>query len=196
MSTNKWNELRDLALKQLEEHKLQGRVDQDIVWLLDLINSSPDYYTTSSCSGRIQVAAGAHPGDKGKLRVIAKWHRIIQPEELTLVLSSTNEDNVWFSVHPPIFHVVARDLRAAKRLLVAARNSGFKHSGIQGLGKRIIVEIMSMEKIETPLRLHGIQIVGYDSLVLLVEAANQALLRGKRRLSRLAEVFYSRDKTS
>lgn len=189
MGTDKWSELRLKALRQLEEHKRLGKVDNDIIWLLDLINSNPDYYTTSSCSGRIQVASGQHPGEKGKLRVLAKWHRTIDLGELLAVVSTSLEDNIWFSVHPPIFHIASKDLQAARRLLVAARNCGFKHSGIQGLGKRIIVEIMSMEKIETPLRLKGVQIISYDSYSLLVNVANEMLTRGKEKLPRLAKAF-------
>ncbi len=193
MRGEKWDALRRKALAQLESHKLEGRVDADIVWLLDLINSSPDYYTTSSCSGRIQVVAGRHPGEKGKLRVLAKWHRTITPEELRMVIEATDEDSVWFSVHPPIIHIVARDLNSARRLLVTARNSGFKHSGIQGLGKRIVVEVMSMEKIETPLRLGGVEVIAPEKYPLLVSVANELLLRGKSRLSRLAEAFTRND---
>ncbi|MEZ0346647.1 MAG: hypothetical protein ABWK01_08865 [Infirmifilum sp.] len=185
----RWEELRRRAIQQLEEHKKDGRVDNDIIWLLDLINSTEEYYTTSSCSGRIQVSAGLHPGEKGKIRILAKWHRTIEAYELRHVIAASSEENIWFSVHPPIFHIAARDLKAAKRLLVVARNSGFKHSGIQGLKKRIIVEIMSMEKIETPLKLNGRLIIDYNSYELLLNVANLLLLRGKERLSRLALAF-------
>jgi len=185
----RWLTLRRKALDQLELHKKEGRVDADILWLLDIVNSTESYYTTSSCSGRIQVIAGRHPGEKGRLRVLAKWHRPIAPEELLLVLNATSEENVWLSVHPPIMHIVARDIPSARRLLIAARNSGFKHSGIQGLGKRIVVEIMSMEKLEAPLRLKGSDIVSPEKYPLLVDAANELLLRGKSRLGKLAEAF-------
>lgn len=173
----------------MREHLLQGRVDPDIVDLLERINSSSDYYTTSSCSGRIQLAACEHPGEKGKLRVLAKWHRPIRVEELVLALNSSQEPSIWFSVHPPILHIVARDIEAAKRLLVRARNSGFKHSGIQGLGRRVVVEIMSMERLETPLRLHGMDLMGPWAYPMLVEAANKLLTRSKRRLEKLKELF-------
>ncbi len=184
-----WEKLRDKALSQLREHLLQGRVDPDIVDLLDLINSSGDYYTTSSCSGRIQLAACEHPGEKGKLRVLAKWHRPIRVEELVLALSCSPEPSIWFSVHPPILHIVARDLEAARRLLVHARNSGFKHSGIQGLDRRVVVEVMSMERLETPLRLRGVDLLGPWAYPMLVEAANTLLVRSKMRLRKLKELF-------
>lgn len=117
--------------------------------------------------------------------MLAKWHRPIEVYELEAVVEASNEENIWFSVHPPILHVVARDLPSARKLLVTARNNGFKHSGIQGLGKRIVVEIMSMEKIEAPLRLEGLPIVAVEAYPILVRTANELLLRGKGRLERL-----------
>ncbi|MEM4665739.1 MAG: hypothetical protein QW650_01665 [Thermofilum sp.] len=184
-----WDALKGKAIERLRRHLEEGAVDSDIVELLELVNSSRDYYTTSSCSGRIQLAACSHPGEKGKLRVLAKWHRPIEVWELTLALAASREPGVWFSVHPPIFHIVARNLKAAHRLLVAARNSGFKHSGIQGLGKRIVVEIMTMERLEMPLRLNGVDLVHPWSYPSIVKTANDLLSRSKKRLKKLEEVF-------
>ena len=179
------------ALEQLKRHLEEGRVDSDIVWLLEIINRHPGLYTTSSCSGRIQVAASPLPGDKGIMRIIAKWHRKITPIELELAVGSSDEPNIWFAVHPPILHVAAQNLDLAEKVLHVARNNGFKHSGIQGLGKRYIVEIMSMEKIETPLRLNGVEIVSVEKYPYLVDAANKLLERGKARLKPLGTAFIS-----
>lgn len=173
----------------MKSHIEEGKVDSDIVELLEIINATRDYYTTSSCSGRIQLAACEHPGEKGKLRVIAKWHRPIEVWELVFALDNSQEPSVWFSVHPPIFHIIARDLRAARKLLAAARNNGFKHSGIQGLGKRVTVEVMTMERLETPLRLSGIELFQPWAYPYIVKTANELLSRSKERLKRLKLVF-------
>ncbi len=184
-----WAEGREKALRQLREHREQGRVDEDILPLLDAINSVPWLYTTSSCSGRIQLAASPLPGDKGVMRILAKWHRPVNPGEVEAVIRATGEPNLWFAVHQPILHVAAESLEAARRVLVLARNTGFKHSGIQGLGGRYMVEIMSMEKLEAPLRLRGLDLIDPALLPYLVEAADKMLLRAKARLHRLEEAF-------
>lgn len=184
-----WDSGRRRALAQLEEHLAAGRVDEDIVPLLDAINSIEGLYTTSSCSGRIQVAASRLPGDKGVMRVIAKWHRAVTPMEVEAVLAATPEPDVWFAVHQPILHVAAKTLELARLVLVTARNAGFKHSGIQGLGGRYMVEIMSMEKLEAPLRLRGIDLVEPPLLPYLVEAADAMLEKAKERLRRLEAAF-------
>lgn len=42
------------SLTKIDNSK-KGSIDVDIKELVDLINKNPDYYTTSSCSGRIVV---------------------------------------------------------------------------------------------------------------------------------------------
>ncbi len=184
-----WRAGREKALRQLREHLSRGRVDEDIIPLLDAINSIPWLYTTSSCSGRIQLAASPLPGDKGVMRIIAKWHRPVNPAEVEAALRGTREPDLWLAVHQPILHVAAESLEAGRRVLVLARNTGFKHSGIQGLGGRYMVEIMSMEKMEAPLRLRGVDLIDPALLPYIVEAADKMLRRAKERLRRLEAAF-------
>lgn len=183
---NIWERAKKEYLEVFEEELKRGRVDKDIVWLIRKINLLEDYYTTSSCSGRIQVTANRVPGEKFNLITLAKWHRVIKVEELSMVIDSSCEENLWFSVQPPILHVICKDLESAEKLLEIARNSGFKHSGIQGLNpQRIVVEITSSERIESPLRLRGVEFMDKEKLQVLVNIANELLIRGKSRLVRL-----------
>lgn len=166
----------------------QGAVDPDAIPLLALINSKRDYYTTSSCSGRVQLAATALPGEKHRMVVLAKWHRPIEAKELALTLSSAGErSDLWLSVQGPILHVACRDQVSALRLLSASRKAGLKHSGILWIGRRVMVELTASDRIETPLRLAGTDIVGERHFDLIVERVNAVLLRAKGRLKRLED---------
>jgi len=177
---------RARALGSLMRDLEAGRVDPDIVPLLSLLNSSPRYYTTSSCSGRIQLAATRLPGEKFRMVVVAKWHRPLQPRELREVLAASRYPDLWMAVQGPILHVACRSLEAALALLEAARRAGLKHSGIQGLGERVMVELLSSDRIEAPLRLGGVDVMRGRVLDEFVERANEVLLRAKSRLDRLA----------
>ncbi|MEM1508873.1 MAG: hypothetical protein QXY49_03185 [Thermofilaceae archaeon] len=169
-----WNLLRELET---------GKVDPDIIELLSIINYHPDYYTTSSCSGRIQVSASETPGEKGIMVVVAKWHRPIEKYELDKVTRYAKYPSLWLSVQGPIMHIVCRTLDAAQFLLITARNSGLKHSGIQGVGKRAVVEIVSSDRIEMPLKLSGVDCINPHVLAYLIDKVNTVLLRSKARLS-------------
>ena len=77
-----WELRKAEYLRRLEEDRRRGRLDPDIVDLLELLNSKLEYYTTSSCSGRIQVKACRLPGDKFEMIVVAKWHRPVEAWEV------------------------------------------------------------------------------------------------------------------
>jgi len=182
----RWHKAKKEYLETLEREIEIGKVDRDIIPLLRKINSLDEYYTTSSCSGRIQITAAKLPGDKFNLITLAKWHRVVDVKEVLRVIEASSEEDIWFGVQPPILHVVCKDLTSAERLLELARNNGFKHSGIQGLNpERVVLEITSTERIETPLRLNGIDFFDKGRLELLVKVGNELLVKGKMRLARL-----------
>ncbi len=50
-----FDEQKDKAMEGLRKALKEGKVDEDIIPLLEKINSLENYFTTSSCSGRISV---------------------------------------------------------------------------------------------------------------------------------------------
>ena len=67
-----WKKEKELALSRLRRDYELGKVDSDIKGLLDIINAMNCYYTTSSCSGRIQIAEVKYPWMKREFRVLGK----------------------------------------------------------------------------------------------------------------------------
>jgi len=188
-----WIMRKNHYVNRLLKEKKEGRVDEDIVPLLELINSLNAYYTTSSCSGRIQIAETEIPGEKGVMRVVAKWHRPITAEELKATVEASEARNLWLGVQPPILHIMCRSIDAALEMLVIARGSGFKRAGIQGIKEgRCPVEIIGTERIEMPLTLDGKLIVEYEKYPLLVEKVNRVLLKSKERIRRLENALKQR----
>lgn len=175
------------ALRSLLRAIETGLVDPDLIPLLSLINSLQGYYSTSSCSGRIQLAATHLPGEKFKMIVLSKWHRPIEEWELKQTLSASKHSDLWLSVQGPILHIACRDLNCSLNLLEASRKAGLKHSGILWIGDRIIVEVTASDKIECPLRLKGRPLLKEEMIPHFVERINEVLIRAKNRISRLEE---------
>lgn len=182
---------RERALRSLLRAIELGLIDADIIPLLSSINSLADYYTTSSCSGRIQLAATYLPGEKFIMLVVAKWHRPVSLGELQEVLDVCPHDNLWLSVQGPILHVACRNLDAALRLLTIARAAGFKHSGIMWVGERTMVELVASDRIEAPLKLNGKYVLRDETLTDFVERVNRVLLRAKERLAKFERTLES-----
>ncbi|MFH1916250.1 MAG: tRNA wybutosine-synthesizing 3 family protein [Nanoarchaeota archaeon] len=159
-------------------------VDKHIVSLLDTINTNPNWYTTSSCSGRIMVL------EESTLRIKkeVKWHFVshdpVKEKEIMLAAKKGVKNTVWFKFEPLILHVCCRDTTSAQEFLVICQNTGLKHSGAITIGKRIILEIIGNDRIDCPVA-QGRDILADDAyLSHLVKVANKKLSENLKRIER------------
>lgn len=173
------------ALNQLKEAKENNEVDEAILPLLDVINSHEDYYTTSSCSGRITLFHEI--GDKKENGWVGKWHRQTTLDELKSALSrSPNKGVVWFKYEAPIIHVAARSMDKARDFMQVTREVGYKRVGLQGMKKgRFVMEIFDTGHINCPIVDSNQFLVNAMYLHYLVKFANMKLERGLQKLNRL-----------
>lgn len=184
-----WRRRREHAMVQLKKHLLAGRVDEDIIGLLKVINSLPNAFTTSSCSGRIQLYEASEPGEKFEMKTLGKWHRPVKSEELLMKLDASG-NSVWLAVLPPILHIVACSLDSSLHLLKILRSAGFKRAGIISASRGgITLEAIGTERLEAPLKLEGHQVVKGEAIPLIVRKVNSLLIRSKARIRRLEEVL-------
>ncbi len=185
-----WIEFKRKKLEILERAKEKGEVDEDIIPLLDTINSFDCFVTTSSCSGRIVVLDVPKIGDKLNAKFLGKWHRTVDWKEVAKALEKSTS-TTWLISDPPIIHVACRDLECARILMRIANESGFRRCGIISLN-RFVVEITSFEKLEAPLAVNGKIVVDEGYIKLLTDFANEKLLRGKEKLERFKSKLSSR----
>jgi tRNA wybutosine-synthesizing protein 3 len=161
-----------------------GKWDKKIKSLCDKVNSKSDFYTTSSCSGRIVLII-----DKEKKLpnlFLKVWHEEISLKELKKSLNQINKkDLIKFKFEPPILHVVCKNLESAVRLLENAKTVGFKHSGINTLGKNILLELNGSERLEFPIFDKRKILVSDDFLKIIVQQANEKLKKGWESIKKL-----------
>ena len=167
--------------KKNSMHKLKtamqnGLVDEDVKSLLKTINNNPNFFTSSSCSGRIVLMRDP---DESKIdsEFIAKWHREISFDELKTTLEKT-QGNVWLRMEGFIFHISCRDINSAKRLLELKTRIGLKRGGIFHIKPdRIQVELENTPHLTIPLKHGDSQLVNDDYLKLIVAEANSRMQR-------------------
>jgi len=134
-------------LSKLDKSK-KGSIDSKIIPLLNKINSPPDYYTTSSCSGRVYLWKGT--GKKSETEWLKVSHDIINTD-----FFKTNEtDLVWLRLEGVILHIACRNLEAAN-VLLDQTHKFYKKSCILSASNKIMVEIRGSEFIEMPLYQEG-----------------------------------------
>lgn len=180
-----FSEGKKSALNNLEASARVGDLDMQVKPLLDLINSKPCYYTTSSCFGRIVLLEDQ--GGKGAARHVAKWHESVDAEEVIRCVSS-DAGTLWFKYESPILHIVCKDVECANELLFILRECGFKRSGIQSVkDERVVVEALSTERVDAPLCEGGRRLTDDDYVRVLVAHASLKFEQGEKKIGRLVE---------
>jgi tRNA wybutosine-synthesizing protein 3 len=160
----------------------KGEIDKDIKKLVDLINSKGNYYTTSSCSGRI-VLIKKKSYKKQDCSWIFVKHKEVDFDEIRKVLERIPEEEVWFREEPLIMHICCKNLEDANRFLGIVRKI-FKRAGIISINKKIIIEIIGTEFIDTIISKNKKLLVSDEYLKFLVKEANKKLRRNKRNIKR------------
>ncbi len=180
------------AMRKYEEAKKEKKVDEDIISLLDKINSLENYYTTSSCSGRIGIMEIREIGDKKSAKFLGKWHREVNKEEVEEAISKYEKGYLYLLVQSSIFHVVAKDIPSAIFLINLSKECGFKYSSIKYINETgVLVEILSTENIQAPLGENGELKICPSDLEFFVKMANKTLHRVKQKLKNLEEKISS-----
>ncbi|MEA1924888.1 MAG: hypothetical protein U9M95_03370 [Candidatus Altiarchaeota archaeon] len=173
------------AVERYNQARNLGDVDGEIIPLLEYINSLDDFYTTSSCSGRITLLLDL--GSKRESRWLGKWHREITPKELIDCLQDVpSEGMVRFKYESPILHIAAKTIEKAKQILYIARESGYKRVGIQGLRKeRYLVEVCDTERLDSPIAEKGCLLVDERYLKYITDFSNRSFRKGRKKLLHL-----------
>lgn len=182
----KFEDQKKKAMLGLAQAREEGKADDDIADLVDMINKSDDFYTTSSCAGRVAVLQTPKKHDKLESKWLGKWHQEVAFDNLKEALEKHDKYVVYLQSECPILHVVARDCESAEKILFDAQQCGFKRSGIQAINpERVLVEICSTEMLEVPLAEDGKILVDDIYLSYLVNIANIKLRSGREKLDRL-----------
>ena len=172
----------------------KGVVDQPIKKILDLINKKPNYYTTSSCSGRILLLETAPNAKRHQAKwLLIKHNKVVLKEvqkALTKATLAKTKKDIWFKQEGAILHIACKTGKDAERMLKAVRSAGFKRAGIIST-KRNIIEVISTENIAAPIAKKGKIIVNKGYLQELILTANQLMAVNAKRLAKLKYILKS-----
>ena len=169
--------------------------DEKILKLCEKINSMEEYYTTSSCAGRVVVMIDQDKKEHGLF--IKVYHDLLDFEGLKRDLiqaaaspaTAPKRGLLKLKMEACALHVACCDLESAQRIVDLAWKAGWKKSGIITTGKRFIVELTSTEKLEFPIIQDGKILVGDDFLEIVVKRSNDKLKRGWEKIEKLGELL-------
>lgn len=165
--------------------------DKKIILLCNKLNNLKDYYTTSSCSGRVVLIIDKEKKSPDLFlevsheQISLKWLKnkingIIKNKKLKKLL-------IKFKCEPIILHVACRDLESASLLIEKAKNSGIKHSGIHSIKNKIIIEINGSDRLEFPIINKNKSLVNDKFLKLIVKKSNIKLKKSWKMIKDLEQ---------
>jgi len=157
-----------------KDKSLKQSWDKKIVSLCDKINAKENYYTTSSCSGRVLILIDSV--EKRDDLFIKVWHEAVSFDELKKALEWIDcEKLVYFKQDPCILHVACANLESAQEIHDSAKLAGWKRCGIIASKKRFVVELNATGKLEFPIMNNGKILVSDDFLKIIVQEAGKKL---------------------
>jgi tRNA wybutosine-synthesizing protein 3 len=188
MPRDRFLQRKTAVLLKLDKSSVGGW-DEKIRKLCEKVNRLPDFYTTSSCSGRIILMIQQEK--KGKNLFLKNWHDKVYFDELKSALNELEKkkDIIKFKLEPPILHIACRDLKSATFILEKAKYLGFKRSSILTCDKNIIVELNSSDRMEFPIIKNGRILVDEEFLRLILEISNYKLEKGLEKIKKLEKAI-------
>ncbi|MEM0493012.1 MAG: hypothetical protein QXS02_03535 [Candidatus Thermoplasmatota archaeon] len=176
---------KEQSLLKLEKAYMHDMVDEGISRVLRMINSYDEYYTSSSCSGRVLILEIPLLGDKKNARVLGKWHVRVNAQDVLDSVKKAEKGMIWLLSQSPILHIGCSSLKAANTLVKLAVSSGFKNSTVKSTGKRITVELSSTERLDAPLGKDGVLFCDQKYIELLVDISNMIIERSNKKIRSL-----------
>lgn len=168
-------------LKKMDK-SVKGEIDAKIKGLAHEINKNENYYTTSSCAGRIVLLE-----NKGTTKKIDNKWLFVSHDKISLdqIKKAQLINEVWLRQEPVIMHVRCKTIEDANKLMTAAKKAGLKDTGIIST-KKITVEIKGKEIMTTPIFIKK-PLIDEQYLKILIVEANKRLNITQDRIKKLNE---------
>ncbi|XP_065192335.1 tRNA wybutosine-synthesizing protein 3 homolog [Sycon ciliatum] len=181
---------KEQCLSQVDRSK-KGSIDEPVAEVVDTLNASDHFFTTSSCSGRVAIFWQGEEDVGCGRRKEGKWlyvshDPVIPADVVAAVVSCPEQGDAWLKFEPMVLHVQCQSLEAAQKLLVTSLGSGFRNSGIVlGRKQRYIMAVRSTHGMDVPLVISGKRRVSEEYVNLLCDLANDKMSENVQRIDRL-----------
>lgn len=162
------------------------QIDQKIRSLCEKINKKENYFTTSSCSGRITLLQD----EEKKLPnlFLYRTHNKITFKNFKKILQETakkSRGTILFKQEPALLVISCKNQDAQWKLFQLARNNGWKKSGILSMDKKNLIELFATENIMLPIIKNKKILADDEFLKIIVKKANQNLEKTWEKIERL-----------
>ena len=165
-----------------------GGWDKKIIPLCEKFNKSKNYYSTSSCSGRVVLIYDSDKKTYGLfLKVFHNKINFFDFKKELVKLSKKTKRLINFKQEPCGLHIACRTLEDAQIALDWAKKTGWKKSGIISSGKRYILEMFGTGKLEFPIMKNGEILINDLFLKEVIKKANKNFVKSWKQIDDLKQ---------
>lgn len=168
-----------------------GFIDEKISKLFNIINSKENYFTTSSCSGRITLVLDEDK--KSKNVFLYRTHQKINfkdfKKSLFEISKKLKRGIIFFKQEPCFIVISCKNKESQWKLFNNARNNGWKKSGILSIDKKLLVELMSDERLEFPIIKDGEILINDKLINIIIDKANKNLKKSWNKINLLEKLI-------
>lgn len=192
MSPSVFDSKKEIALNKLSQAISENKVDLGVLALVHLINSFSNYYTTSSCAGRIVILSKDNFRGKYSATFIFKKHSAVTFGEIKQIFLNDKPINytlLYLNVEPPTIHIASRSLTDAIAIHQLALTSRLGYSMFKTVKKTIIVEVRGTGLLQIPIGRNNELLISDSYLKFLLNHANEILIQEQERLIKFQELL-------
>ena len=168
----------------------ENKVDLEILHVINRINEFAQYYSTSSCAGRIVLLSKANFRGKYTAEFVYKNHSPLNPEAIIELKNSMKRPfagQLYFNVEPPTYHVVCNTFEDAMQIHQLALEVALGYSMFKSIKKSIVVEIRGTGLLQVPIGLDNKVYITDEHLDFILALGNEVLSSEQDRVKKLYE---------
>jgi tRNA wybutosine-synthesizing protein 3 len=167
-----------------------GKADRQAISLCRFVAKTKNYFTSSSCAGRIILLELPKGGSKKDANFHRKWHCSTSFGKVKKALAENTRGVLWFKLDPFILHIGAKNIGGAAKILSAMKKAGVKRGGIIVAKEgKFLIELQGTESMALPVKKDSKMLVDESYLRFIVAEANRKLARNYKRLKKLEQEF-------
>lgn len=187
---NRFSMVKKMHAASFEKAVAEKKADLQMIPLCGFVAGTRDFFTSSSCAGRIILLQLPKDENKKQASFHKKWHRAVSEEELWQGINAESVGELWFKLDPFILHIGANSLQNANKILDAMKKAGVKRGGIiVAKPGKFLIELQGTQSMAFPVKKDGKALVDEKFMEYILQRANKKLEKNYEQLKRLESVF-------
>jgi tRNA wybutosine-synthesizing protein 3 len=168
--------------------KNSGKIDAKFVPFCSTVSKTKNFFTSSSCSGRIVLLSLDKSESKKEGAFFRKWHRKVKVKEILSAIKSFDGQSLWLKQEPIILHMGTDSLENAKKIFDLCVAAGIKRCGIITFSdEKFIVEVLGSQMTSIPIKDKKFE-VSEDYIKFVVPKLNEKFEKNDATLKKLTKL--------